>query len=200
MEAINKKIKAESRRKNLVPKEATDGSNMTVALRASAFEFIKAKFISEIKDDKDIISITNGEGFKVATGSSGDAFVEYQMDIAFTCEGRKHGVKFKAFTTTCNIMVQHKNETLELHQHLGNKYVSKYFVERFLVSWFDKAVSDNRFTKAVRDEMMASLNMEKSRLENSKENEVKTAQEDGAEKIQDEESTTGIASDRKTRT
>ena len=53
-----------------------------------------------------IISIENAVATKAQTGNSGDAFVEYGMDVTFEVEKNIHIVKFTAYATTCNLLIQ----------------------------------------------------------------------------------------------
>ena len=53
--SLKKKLKHENKKNEIViGKEAKDGSNITVPMRASFFEFVKANFIQEIENDDNI--------------------------------------------------------------------------------------------------------------------------------------------------
>ena len=73
VEAIKKKIRSERRGKDLSVKEAKDGSNIMIALKASLFEIIKSNFIRDLQEDPNVISRKNAEGLKVSTLESGAA-------------------------------------------------------------------------------------------------------------------------------
>ena len=70
-----------------------DGSNVTSPLTASLFDFIKHNFINDLQEDTDIIKIKNAEGVKEQTGLSGEAFVEFLMEMAFQAKGFHQEVK-----------------------------------------------------------------------------------------------------------
>ena len=74
-EAIKKKIKAESRKYDTAFKEAKDGSNASINLKASLFEFVKAYFINDLQENAEILSVGNAEAIKVNSESAGEAFV-----------------------------------------------------------------------------------------------------------------------------
>ena len=58
----------------VLAKEAKDGSNVVIQMRASFFEFTKAKFIEQILQNDDVNDVQNGEAVKAATEGSGDAY------------------------------------------------------------------------------------------------------------------------------
>ena len=105
--ALRKKLNHEGRKQDFrIAKEAKDGSNTIIQMRASFFDFIKAKFIDELSQNVEIDDIQNAEAAKAATESSGEAYVEYSMEITFRAKDMTHIVKLIAYTTTCQLMIQ----------------------------------------------------------------------------------------------
>ena len=113
-----------------------------IALKASLFEVFKRKFISDLQEDPNVISIKNAEGVKVSTLESGEAYVEYMMEIYFKAKSVQHGVKFTAYSTTCQLQIQSKGETAEPQPHLDNRSVSKYFSDKFFMAWYEESVNE----------------------------------------------------------
>ena len=120
--ALKKKLKHEARKQDFII------ANLIVQMKASSFDFTKAKFIHEIQQNPDIVEIENTEAAKAATEVSGDAFVEYVMDISFS-----------------QIMIQPKGEQSGLKQHLGLRGTPRFFAETFLIPWCNKAVETKAF-------------------------------------------------------
>ena len=120
--ALRKKLQHEGRKPDFIlSKEAKDASNAIVQMKASFFDFTKANFIEEMQQSEDIINIQNAEAAKAATESSGDAYVEYAMDISFRVKEVTHTVKLTAYTTTCQLMIQPKGEQSGVKPHLGSR-------------------------------------------------------------------------------
>ena len=115
------------RRKDVTMKEAKDGSNVNISLKASLFEFVKQNFIQDIQKDAKIIEVKNAEGVKVDSDSSGEAFLEYKMEILFKVDDFQHDIKLTAYATTSSLQLQPKGEKIELHPHLDNKYAARYY-------------------------------------------------------------------------
>ena len=82
---------------------------------------MKFNFIQEIENNDDIVKIENAEGVKAPTETSGEAFVEYSMDITFKVKDSTHTVKITAYTTSSQLMVQPVGEKAGFKDHLGNK-------------------------------------------------------------------------------
>ena len=58
--ALKKKMKAEKKKLDFaIGKEARDGSNITVPMKASFFEFVKANFIRNIEENGNILKVEN---------------------------------------------------------------------------------------------------------------------------------------------
>ena len=100
--ALKKKLSNETSRKEAfnAGTDARDGSNVVILMKTSFFEHFKSSFIEDLVKMNAISSIENAVGTKVQTGNSGDAFVEYALDISFIVEENIHAVKFTAYATT----------------------------------------------------------------------------------------------------
>ena len=124
--ALKKKQKCETRKEAFNHgTEARDGSNMVVLLKTSLFEHVKAIFINELVEMESIEQVENALGSKASTENSGDAFVEYSLDIRFKVKDEMHTVKLTAYTTTCKLMFQPVGESHEIKTHLGNKFTPR---------------------------------------------------------------------------
>ena len=168
--ALRKKLGHETRRKQefIIAKEAKDGSNIILQMKASFFEFIKAKFIEDLQQNGDIGEIENAEAARATTDSSGDAYVEYSMDITFLANQMSHTVKFIAYTTTCQIMIQPKGEPSGLKAHLGSKGTPRFFAETFLVPWCEQAIKSKTFDAKLSSSYINAIKEEIKRLDVSK--------------------------------
>ena len=92
--ALKKKLRAEGKKHEVaIGKEAKDASNITVPMKASFFEFVKNNFIEDLSNNSSILNIDNAVGTKAATDGSGDAYVEYSMEITFKAHKHDHCVK-----------------------------------------------------------------------------------------------------------
>ena len=101
--ALRKKLQHEGRKPDFIlSKEAKHASNTIVQMKASFFDFTKANFIEEMQQSEDIINIQNAEAAKAATENSGDAYVEYAMDISFRVKEVTHTVKLTALQQHAN--------------------------------------------------------------------------------------------------
>ena len=167
--ALRKKMSHEKRKHDFVlAKEAKDGSNVIIQMRASFFEFTKAKFIDEIQHNDDVSDVQNGEAVKAATEGSGDAYVEYSMDISFMAKDKAHTIKMIAYTTTCQLMIQPKGEQSGLKSHLGSRGTPRYFADTFFLPWCEKAVETKAFDENISGVYMAALREEIKRMEMNK--------------------------------
>ena len=175
--ALRKKLKHEGRKHDfIISNEAKDGSNTVIQMKTSFFEFTKAKFIEEILQNQDIVSVQNAEAVKAATETSGEAYVEFSMDITFKAKEKTHSVKIIAYTTTCQLMIQPKGEPSGVKTHLGSRGTPRYFAETFLIPWCEKSVYSNNFNEKMSGIYLDALNEEIKRMEASKtllKNEVK---------------------------
>ena len=167
--ALRKKLKHEGRKKEFIlAKEAIDGSNAIIQTRASFFEFVKAKFIDDLQENDDIVDIQNAEAAKAPTESSGDAYVEYSMDIVFKVMDMVHTVKLTAYTTTCRLMIQPKGEQSGVKSNLGSRSTPRYFVDTFLLPWCSKAIDTKSFNEKLSAFYVDAINEEIKRIESSK--------------------------------
>ena len=67
--ALRKKVKHEGRKQDfIIAKEAKDASNTVIQMKASFFDFTKAKFIEDLNEHDDIDDIQNAEAAKAAAG------------------------------------------------------------------------------------------------------------------------------------
>ena len=167
--ALKKKLRQEGRKHEFsFVKEAKDGSNAVVQMKASFFDYTKAKFIEEIQQSDDIISVENAEAAKATTDSSGDAYVEYSLDIKFKANKAEHTVKLIAYTTTCQLMFQPKGEQNGPKSHLGFKGTPRYFVETFLLPWCGKAMETKDYNEKISASYNMALKEEIKRMESKK--------------------------------
>ena len=175
--ALKKKIRNESRKEAFnLGIEARDGSNMVIEMKTSFFEHVKGNFINDMFQNKDIQSVENAIGVKAATENNGGAFVEYQVDISFKVQDKAHTVKLTAYTTTCRIMFQPVDENNQRYNHLGNKFVPRYFVDTFFLPWCEDAYSKKNYNEkalmeAVKNEVKR---LDMMKMEAKKGNQTKT--------------------------
>lgn len=137
-------------------------------MKASFFEFVKANFIGEIEENDNILKVENAEGVKAATENSGDAYVEYSMDISFQVNKSTHIVKLIAYTTTCQLLFQPIGEKSGLKENLGMKGSPRFFVETFLLPWCTKAISEKRFNESVSQMYISAMEEEIRKLDRLK--------------------------------
>ena len=164
--ALKKKMKAEVKKQEVsIGKEAKDASNITVPMKASFFEFVKAYFINDLIDNSNIVKIDNAEGVKAATDNHGDAFVEYLMEITFKVNKHVHCVKLTAYTTTSQLVFQPVGEKSGPKEHLGQKGSPRFFVENFLLPWCSKAISEKRYNEDIATKYYNALKEEIRKLD-----------------------------------
>ena len=167
--ALRKKMRHETRKHEFViAREATDGSNLVIQMKPSFFDFTKAKFIDEIQQNEDIGDVQNGEAVKAATEGSGDAYVEYSMDINFMAKDKVHIIKLIAYTTTCQLMIQPKGEQSGYKAHLGSRGTPRYFADTFLIPWCEKSMETKAFDDRISGVYMAALRDQIKRMEMNK--------------------------------
>ena len=109
-------------------------------MKASFFDLTKAKLIDDLLQHVDIDDVQNADAAKATTETSGEAYVEYSMDIIFRAKDKVHTIKLIAYTTTCQLMIQPKGEQSGVKPHLGSKGTPRYFAETFLLPWCEKAI------------------------------------------------------------
>ena len=91
--------------------------------------------MSDLLVDALIVDVGNAEAAKVETIMSEEAFVEYQINITFKVNGKRHTVKLTAYTTTCSIQIQPKGEPPSIQDHLGGRCTPRFFIENYLITW-----------------------------------------------------------------
>ena len=157
--ALKKKLRHETNRKEPFTSgnDAKDGSNVVVLLKTSFFEHMKMSYLKDLLQMDGITEIGNALGTKASTNQSGDAFVEYALDVRFTASNHTHGVKLTAYPTTCKVMIQ-PLEKPSVHQHLGNRSVPRYFTDVFLLPWCEDAAANKSYNeKDLTDALKAKI-------------------------------------------
>lgn len=124
--------------------------------------------INDLLLKKEIDKIKNGEAAKAATESSGEAFVEYAMDITFIANPITHTVKLTAYPTTCQLMIQPKGEQSGAKPHLGSRGTPRYFTETILIPWCEQAVESKAFDDKLSSAYITAIKEEIKRLDISK--------------------------------
>ena len=157
-----------------IGKEAKDFSNISVVMRPSFFDFVKANFVQDLQKSSDILKVANIEGIKVATEDHGEAFVEYSVEITFEANKGCHTIKLTAYTTNSHVMIQPMHEKSGLKENLGNLSSPRYFVEQFLLPWSNECISNNRFDEATRSVYLNLLKEEIKKLDLTKLDQKKT--------------------------
>ena len=163
--ALKKKMRNEMDRREPFDSgaNAKDGSNVVVLMKTSFFEYLKSAFMQDLIEREEISEIGNAVATKAQTTSSGEAFVEFAMDITFETEKIKHVVKFIAYATTCKVMIQPIGEKAsKSHDTLGKKTVSRYFVDTFLLPWCEAAYANKKYDEKA---MLEAIKIEIVRLD-----------------------------------
>ena len=161
--ALKKKKRHESRKEAYnLGTEARDGSNMVIQMKTSFFEHVKAGFIHDLVSMEGIEQIDNAIGAKVSTESSGEAFVEYSLDIKFTAQEKTHVVKITAYTTSCRMVFQPVGEPAQTKILSGSKSIPRFFVDTFFLPWCEKAYANKTYDEK---EIIDAINIEIKRLE-----------------------------------
>ena len=96
--AIKKKLKHETRKQVFCLKEAKDASNVVVQMKTSFFEFTKSRFVQQLREQKEILDIKNVQSAKAPTETSGDAFVEYSVEIVFKVNMAVYTIFFNIYS------------------------------------------------------------------------------------------------------
>ena len=109
-----------------------------------------------------ITAIENAVGTKALTEQSGDAFVEYALDVTFVVNSQSHTVKITAYATTCKIQIQPLGEKCKNLDHLGKKTVPRFFADNFLFPWCEAAYADKKYNEK---EMVDAIRSEIVRLD-----------------------------------
>ena len=116
--------------------EAVNGSSINVDLKTSLFEIMKVKLTSNLNGHEEITDVSLPVTSKATARNGEEADVEYHLDITFTINEVVEKVKIKCFTTSCRMQIQGFGKH-ERKIHLGNEYIPKYFVNRFLVPFLE---------------------------------------------------------------
>ena len=132
--ALKKKIRHESHRDPYDNgSETKDGSNMVVLLKTSFFEHVKGAYIKDVQCMEGITSDQNVVGTKVNSESSGEAFVEFSLDIHFQVQDVLYKIKLTAYTTTCKILFQPIDIPVGTKVVSSNKFIPRFFVEKYFL-------------------------------------------------------------------
>ena len=116
--------------------ESVNGSSINVDIKTSLFEIMKAKLITELNGNKDIVDIAIPITSKATAKNGEEADVEYHLEISFNGNGVTEKVKMKCFTTNCRVQIQSFGKP-ERKKHLANEYSPKFFVNTFLVPFLE---------------------------------------------------------------
>ena len=156
--ALKKKLRAENKKHEFaIGKEAKDWSSITVPMKASFFEYVKANFINEISENEDILKVENAERVKATTENQGDAYVEYSMEITFKANKTTHTIKLTAYTTTCQLFLQPIGEKSGPMEELAQRSTPRFFVETFLLPWCTKAISEKKFNENISQKLTMAI-------------------------------------------
>ena len=146
--ALKKKVRHESRKDPYDQgTEAKDGSNVVVLCKTSFFEHVKNYFVQSLLQESQIKSIQNAVATKVNSESSGEAFVEFSVEIQFTANEHDYRVKLIAYTTSCKIMCQPIGVPSTTRIHTTSKSVSRYFIDTFFLPWCQVAYKKKIMTR-----------------------------------------------------
>ena len=167
--ALKKKLKHELTRKQdyCLSKEAKNVANVVVQMRTSFFEFTKSKFV-HLRENSEILDIKNIQSAKAPTDTSGDAFVEYSVEIVFKADPNVFTIKLTAYTTTCQLMLQPVGEKNGVKTDLGNRGSPRYFVDVFLFPWCQEVIDTKKFDEKISSTLIKALWDEVKRLESLK--------------------------------
>ena len=162
--AMKKKLKNEMTRKEPydMGADAKDGSNVVLFLKTSLFEYVKSQMMQDMLKKVDVKKIDNAVGVKVKSANSGDGFIEFALDITFEVDKSMYTVKFTAYATTCKIMIQPIGEKPKSLESLNQKPVPRYFVDTFLLPWFEAAVKNKKYDEI---ELIEALKAEVIRMD-----------------------------------
>ena len=173
--ALKKKLRHESRKEAFtLGVEARDGSNMVIEMKTSFFEYMKSNFINDVTKKDGIESIENAVAAKAQTESSGNAFVEFSLDIGFKVLDKILFTKLTAYTTSCRVLFQPMGSTPQMKALLGNKSVPRFFVDNYFLPWCEEVSTKKNFDEKkllddIREEIkrldMIKLEAKKARKE-----------------------------------
>ena len=164
--ALKKKLRHETRKDPFnLGTEARNGSSMVVEMKTSFFEHVKSEFIKELITQDGIKNVDNAIGAIANTEKSGEAFVEYSLDITFTVKEKVHAVKLTAYTTTCRIMFQPIGEPAHTKVQHSNKSIPRYFADTYFLPWCEKAFEKKNYDEK---EILDAIRNEIKRLDLTK--------------------------------
>ena len=164
--ALKKKLRHETRKDPFnLGTEARNGSSMVVEMKTSFFEHVKSEFIKELITQDGIKNVDNAIGAKANTEKSGEAFVEYSLDITFEVREKTHAVKLTAYTTTCRIMFQPIGEPAHTKVQTSNKSISRFFADTYFLPWCEKAYEKKNYNEK---EILEAIRNEIKRLDLTK--------------------------------
>ena len=143
--ALKKKVRHESRKEAFnTGTDAKDGSNVVLLFKTSFFEHVKNHFLQDLIQQNDITQIKNAVGAKVSSEASGDAFVEYSVEVQFKAHNSDYSCKMIVYTTSCKIMFQPLG--VEATTKISSsKSISRYFVDTFFLPWCETAYQKKEF-------------------------------------------------------
>ena len=96
------------------------------------------------------------------TENSGEAYVEYSLDISFKVKEVVYATKLTAYTTTCRIMFQPVGGSTQTEVESSNKFVPRYFVDTFFLPWCEDAFAKKSYDEK---QLMEALRNEVRRLD-----------------------------------
>ena len=104
-------------------------------LKTSLFELMKAGIIYFFKKESDIQAVEFPTTSKAVSKNGDAADVEYHVIVTFVTEEVTEKVKMKCYTMNCRVQIQSFGK--HDRKHLGNEYVPKYFVHKFIVPYLN---------------------------------------------------------------
>ena len=167
--ALKKKLRHETRKDPYnMGTEARNGSNIVMELRTSFFEHVKAKFVNDLLGNDGIKHVENAQGAKASTESSGDAYVEYTVDIVFQVQDKEYTVKLTAYTTSCRVMFQPVGDPPQTRIQPSNKSIPRFFADTYFLPWCQETCSNETYNETIKNEMMDAIRSEIKRLDLTK--------------------------------
>ena len=156
--ALKKKLKHEDRPEPYdLGTEARDGSNVVIEMQTSFFEHVKSLFIQDLVRYNDIEKVDNAVAAKVSS-SSGEAFVEFSLDITFKYKSDPFVDKLIAHTTSCRLMIQPVGPRTKLDK----KSIPRFSVDKFILPWFESAYKKKEYNEK---DIIEALHKEIKRLD-----------------------------------
>ena len=145
--------------------EATNGSSINVDMKTSVFELMKAGLVDYLNKETDIRKVELLNTSKALSKNGEEADVEYHIDVTFEINDTTERVKMKCYTTSSRIQVQNYGKH-EPKEHLGNEFVPKFFVSKFIVPFLKSILSKSaEFEKVFVPHLKNEINrLQKKRL------------------------------------